>query len=108
MSTNRRRNGLVKESHSYERYLLDLARARAPGRPGSQTGVERLLRESRLFMEKEPVDDLDLKRLPPMAAQQSPVPAGGKVRRSRQENVLVFRQSGFGKNAHRMRTWPRN
>jgi DNA replication protein DnaC len=67
-----------QESHSYERYLLDLAERELEVRRSNR--VDRLLRESRLFMEKS-LSTLDLKRLPPMASQQ----------------VLVFGNPGSGK-----------
>ena len=56
-----------QESVSYERYLLDLAERELEARRSNR--IERLLRESKLFMEKS-LSTLDLKRLPPMAAQQ--------------------------------------
>src|SRR5208337_171665 len=52
---------------SYERYLLDLTERERETRRSKR--IERLLRESRLFMEKS-LSTLDLKRLPPKAAQQ--------------------------------------
>src|SRR5258707_1023038 len=56
-----------QESLSYESYLLDLAEQECESRRSSR--VERLLRGSRVFMEKS-LSTLDLKRLPPKAAQQ--------------------------------------
>ena len=56
-----------QESLSYERYLLELAEQECESRRSNR--VERLLRESRLLMEKS-LSMLDLKRLPPEAAQQ--------------------------------------
>ena len=56
-----------QESSSYERYLLDLTERERETRRSKR--IERLLRESRLFMEKS-LSTLDLKRLPPKAAQQ--------------------------------------
>ena len=56
-----------QESSSYERYLLDLTERERETRRSNR--IERLLRESRLFMEKS-LSTLDLKRLPPKAAQQ--------------------------------------
>ena len=47
--------------------LLDLAERERETRRSNR--IERLLRESRLFMEKS-LSALDLKRLPPKAAQQ--------------------------------------
>ena len=82
-----------QESSSYEHYLLDLAERERETRRSNR--IERLLRESRLFMEKS-LSTLDLKRLPPKAAQQ--------VRSllevdfvGRHENVLIFGNPGSGK-----------
>jgi hypothetical protein len=55
-----------QESASYERYLLDLVGHELKARRLNR--IERLLRESRLFMEKS-LSTLDLKQLPPMVAQ---------------------------------------
>jgi len=82
-----------QESLSYERYLLDLAEHECEARRGHR--VERLLRESRLLMEKN-LSTLDLKRLPPKAAQQvRSLLEGGFA--SRHENVLIFGNPGSGK-----------
>jgi DNA replication protein DnaC len=82
-----------QESMSYEHYLLELAERECESR---RTGrVERLLRESRLLMEKS-LSSLDLKRLPPKAAQQvRSLLEGGFV--DRNENVLIFGNPGSGK-----------
>ena len=56
-----------QESMSYEHYLLELAERECESRRSSR--VERLLRESRLFMEKS-LSSLDLKRLPPRNADE--------------------------------------
>ena len=82
-----------QESHSYERYLLDLTERELEARRSNR--VERLLRESRLFMEKS-LSTLDLKRVPPMAAQQVRFLLEGKFV-DRYENVLVFGNPGSGK-----------
>lgn len=82
-----------QESLSYERYLLDLAERECDSRRSRR--VERLLRESKLFMEKG-LSTLDLKRLPPKAAQQvRSLLEGGFV--DRRENVLIFGNPGSGK-----------
>jgi DNA replication protein DnaC len=82
-----------QESVSYERYLLDLAERELEARRTNR--IERLFRESRLFMEKS-LATLDLKRLPPMAAQQVRTLLEGKFV-DRHENVLVFGNPGSGK-----------
>lgn len=56
-----------QESHSYERYLLELAERECQARRGRR--VERLLRESRLPLAKT-LEAMDLKRLPPKVVQQ--------------------------------------
>jgi DNA replication protein DnaC len=82
-----------QESSSYERYLLDLVDRERETRRSNR--IERLLRESRLFMEKS-LSTLDLKRLPPKAAQQIRfLLEGDFVKRC--ENVLVFGNPGSGK-----------
>jgi DNA replication protein DnaC len=82
-----------QESLSYERYLLDLAERECDSRRSRR--VERLLRESRLFLEKT-LSTLDLKRLPSKAAQQvRSLLEGGFV--DRRENVLIFGNPGSGK-----------
>jgi len=78
---------------SYERYLLDLVEHECESRRSSR--VERLLRESRLFMEKS-LSTLDLKRLPQKAAQQVRSLLEGDFI-SRHENVLIFGNPGSGK-----------
>src|SRR5271157_3218537 len=82
-----------QESSSYERYLLDLVEREREARRSNR--IERLLRESKLFIEKS-LATLDLKRLPQKAAQQ--------VRSLlevdfvyRCENVLIFGNQGSGK-----------
>jgi DNA replication protein DnaC len=82
-----------QESASYERYLLDLAERECASRRSSR--VERLLRESRVFLEKS-LTTLDLKRLPPKAAQQVRTLLEGDFV-NRHENVLIFGNPGSGK-----------
>jgi DNA replication protein DnaC len=82
-----------QESSSYERYLLDLVDRERETRRSHR--IERLLRESKLFMEKS-LSTLDLKRLPPKAAQQvRSLLEGDFVKRC--ENVLIFGNPGAGK-----------
>ena len=91
-----------QESSSYERYLLDLTERERETRRSKR--IERLLRESRLFMEKS-LSTLDLKRLPPKAAQQvRSLLEGGFV--ERHENVLIFGNPGSGKTHVALRDWP--
>jgi DNA replication protein DnaC len=82
-----------QESSSYERYLLDLAERECEARRSNR--IERQLRESRLFLEKS-LSTLDLKRLPPKAAQQVRFLLEGDFV-ERCENVLIFGNPGSGK-----------
>ena len=82
-----------QESSSYERYLLDLMERERETRRSKR--IERLLRESRLFMEKS-LSTLDLKRLPPKAARQVRSLLEGDFV-DRHENVLIFGNPGSGK-----------
>jgi DNA replication protein DnaC len=82
-----------QESSSYERYLLDLVDRERETRRSHR--IERLLRESKLFMEKS-LSTLDLKRLPTKAAQQvRSLSEGDFIKRC--ENVLIFGNPGAGK-----------
>jgi DNA replication protein DnaC len=82
-----------QESHSYERYLLELAERECQARRGRR--VERLLRESRLPLAKT-LEALELKRLPPKVVQQVRGLLDGAFL-DRRENVLVFGNPGSGK-----------
>ena len=82
-----------QESSSYERYLLDLTERECEARRSNR--IERHLRESRLFLEKS-LSTLDLKRLPPKAAQQVRFLLEGDFV-GRCENVLIFGNPGSGK-----------
>jgi DNA replication protein DnaC len=82
-----------QESMSYERFLLDLVERETESRRSNR--VERLLRESRMFLEKS-VTNLDLKRLPPKAVQQVRSLLEGDFV-DRHDNVLVFGNPGSGK-----------
>jgi DNA replication protein DnaC len=82
-----------QEAHSYEQYLLTLAERECGQRRHKR--VERLLRESRLPLEKT-LGCFDLKRLPAKAVQQ----VRGLLEGSfveRRENVLAFGKPGSGK-----------
>jgi len=70
----------LKETLSYEQYLLELAQAECEARRVHRT--ERLLRQSRLPLEKD-LARFELGRLPAAVG--------------RRENVLVFGKSGSGK-----------
>ena len=82
-----------QESLSYERYLLDLVERECETRRSHR--VERRLRDSKLFLEKT-LSTLDLKRLPPKAAQQVRSLLEGDFV-GRHENVLIFGNPGSGK-----------
>jgi len=82
-----------QESLSFEQYLLGLAERECQERRNKR--VERLLRQSRLPLEKN-WQSLDLKRLPPKATQQvRSLLEGGFA--NRHENVLIFGNPGSGK-----------
>jgi DNA replication protein DnaC len=81
-----------QESVTYERYLLDLVERECDSRRSNR--IERLLRESRLFLEKS-LSTLELKRLPLKAAQQvRSLLEGAFV--DRHDNVLIFGNPGSG------------
>jgi DNA replication protein DnaC len=82
-----------QESQSYERYLLELTRRECQTRRDRR--IERLLRESRLPLEKD-LQTLDLKRLPPKVVQQVRTLLDGTFV-DRRENVLAFGNPGSGK-----------
>jgi DNA replication protein DnaC len=82
-----------QESSSYECYLWDLADRERESRRANR--IDRLLRESRLFMEKS-FSALDLKRLPQKAAHQIRSLLEGDFV-NRRENVLIFGNPGAGK-----------
>jgi DNA replication protein DnaC len=82
-----------QETFSYERYLLELLRREREARRAKR--IDRRLRDSRLSLAKA-LSGLDLRRLPPKAAQQvRGLLEGGFV--DRHENVLVFGNPGSGK-----------
>ena len=82
-----------QESQSYERYLLELTERECQARRSNR--VERLLRDSRLPLEKT-LQSLDLKRLPAKVVQQVRTLLDGTFV-DRRENVLVFGNPGSGK-----------
>jgi DNA replication protein DnaC len=82
-----------QESFSYEQYLLELANRECDDR--KQKRVERLLRESRLPLEKN-LATFDLKRLPAKVLQQARTLLAGDFV-NRKENVLAFGAPGSGK-----------
>jgi DNA replication protein DnaC len=82
-----------QESQSYERYLLGLTERECLARRDRR--VERLLRESRLPLEKG-LQTLELKRLPPKVVQQVRALLDGTFA-DRRENVLAFGNPGSGK-----------
>ena len=82
-----------QENLSYEQYLLDLIERECEVR--QQNRVERLLRESRLPLEKT-LAALDLHRFPQRIVRQlHPLLEGSFLDRS--ENILVFGNPGSGK-----------
>ena len=82
-----------QEGLSYEQYLLGLAQRECQERRNHR--VERLLRQSRLPLEKS-WPALDLKRLPAKVVQQARTLLEGSFV-DRRENVLVFGPPGSGK-----------
>lgn len=84
----------LKEDHGYERFLLDLSERELETRAGKR--VERLLRESRLPLEKN-LETFDRKRLPGKVNQQLATLLDGSFV-DRRENALVFGNPGSGKS----------
>src|SRR5262249_55470543 len=82
-----------QESLSYERYLLGLAQRESQERRNNR--IERLLRQSRLPLEKT-WQALELKRLPQKVVQQARSLLEGSFV-DRRENVLAFGVPGSGK-----------
>ena len=81
------------ESWGYPEYLLEVLERECQQRRHKR--IERLLRESRLPLEKN-WQSLDLKRLPPKAMQQLRTLLSGDFV-DRRENILVFGPPGSGK-----------
>jgi DNA replication protein DnaC len=82
-----------QEGQSYEQYLLGLVERECQERRNNR--IERLLRESRLPLEKS-WPALELKRLPAKVLQQARTLLEGSFV-DRRENVLVFGVPGSGK-----------
>ncbi|MCP4200726.1 MAG: ATP-binding protein [bacterium] len=83
-----------KESLSYEQYLLELVQCEVESRRHNR--IERLLRESKLPLEKT-LENFDLKRLPVKLQRQVRTLAEGSFL-DRHENVLAFGKPGSGKS----------
>lgn len=83
----------TQESLSYEQYLLELTDREVEVR--QQNRIARLLRESRLPLEKD-LASFDLKRLPRKVATQVNVLTEGAFL-ERNENILAFGNPGSGK-----------
>jgi DNA replication protein DnaC len=81
------------ETWSYPEYLLELLERECQQRKHKR--IERLLKESRLPLEKNWAS-LDLKRLPGQAVQQLRTLLSGEFL-DRRENILVFGPPGSGK-----------
>jgi DNA replication protein DnaC len=82
-----------QESHSYEQYLLELATREVAAR--RQKRIERLLRESKLPLEKS-LATFERKRLPAKVNQQVAALLEGSFL-ERKENALAFGNPGSGK-----------
>jgi len=84
---------IVQETLSYEQYLLELSERECQVREANRT--ERLLRQSRLPLEKD-LASFNLGRLPAKVARQVRTLLEGSFV-DRCENLLVFGKSGSGK-----------
>jgi len=82
-----------QDSFGYERYLLELAEKECADR--QQRRIERLLRESKLPLEKD-LESLELKRFPNKVINQFKTLLEGSFL-DRKENVLAFGNPGSGK-----------
>src|SRR5665213_4601820 len=83
----------TQETSSYEQYLLELVERECQARWAKRT--ERLLRHSRLLLEKD-LASFDLGRLPTKVARQVRTLLDGSFV-DRRENVLLFGKTGMGK-----------
>jgi len=82
-----------QETHSYERFLLDMCARECQERRTKRIG--RLLQQSRLPLEKS-LETFDWQRLPPKVARQvQSLREGSSV--DRKENLLAFGKIGSGK-----------
>ena len=83
----------VQETASYEQYLLELAQRECQARWMKRT--ERLLRDSRLPLEKD-LASFDMGRLPAKVSRQVRTLVEGSFV-DRRENLLLFGKTGTGK-----------
>jgi len=83
----------VQETASYEQYLLELAERECQARWSKRT--ERLLRQSRLPLEKD-LANFEMGRLPAKVARQVRTLVEGSFV-DRRENLLLFGKTGTGK-----------
>ena len=83
----------TQESLSYEQFLLELMERERDGRWDRR--IQRLLRESRLPLEKN-LESFDMKRLPAKLRQQVTSLLDGSFL-GRRENILAFGKPGSGK-----------
>jgi hypothetical protein len=83
----------VQETASYEQYLLDVAERECQARLAKRT--ERLLRDSRLPLEKD-LASFDMSRLPAKVSRQVRTLLDGSFV-DRRENLLMFGKAGSGK-----------
>ena len=83
----------VQETASYEQYLLELAERECQVRFAKRT--ERLLRDSRLPLEKD-LASFEMERLPAKVARQVRTLLDGSFV-DRRENLLLFGKTGTGK-----------
>ena len=83
----------VQETASYEQYLLELAQRECQARWTKRT--ERLLRDSRLPLEKD-LASFDMGRLPAKVSRQVRTLVEGSFV-DRRENLLLFGKTGTGK-----------
>ena len=83
----------IQETASYEQYLLELAERECQARWAKRT--ERLLRDSRLPLEKD-LASFDMGRLPAKVSRQVRTLLEGSFV-DRRENLLLFGKTGTGK-----------
>jgi len=83
----------VQETASYEQYLLELAERECQARRAKR--IERLLRDSRLPLEKD-LASFDMGRLPAKVSRQVRTLLDGSFV-DRRENLLMFGKTGTGK-----------
>lgn len=83
----------LKESSSYQQYLLELVERECQARLTKRT--ERMLRDSRLPLEKD-LASFDMARLPAKVSRQVRTLMEGSFV-DRRENLLLFGKTGTGK-----------